>query len=101
MSCSSAHRADCICVSCVAQTLLRLAKQGPIMSDIDQFSVTVSRTNDGNTPRSVTIPAQRVTLGPDGILVIQGWDNSRSFSSGLWDGFEVKRLPSSVGADNA
>jgi hypothetical protein len=40
------------------------------MSDIDQFSVTVSRINEGmgNDPY-VTIPAQRVTLGPDGILV--------------------------------
>jgi len=72
------------------------------MSDIDLFSVTVSRTNEGmRDDPYVTISAQRVTLGPDGILVIQGWDNSRSFSSALWDGFEVKRLSSSVDADNA
>ena len=72
------------------------------MSDIDQFSVTVRRTNEGMSHDPyVTIPAQRVTLGPDEILVIQGRDNSRSFSSALWDGFEVKRLPSSVDADNA
>jgi hypothetical protein len=67
------------------------------MSDIDQFSVTINRTNEGmRDDRYVTISAKRVTLGPDGILVIQGWDNSRSFSSGLWDSFEVKRLPSKV-----
>jgi hypothetical protein len=72
------------------------------MSDIDQFSVTVSPINEGmGHDPYVTIPAQRVTLGPDGILVIQGWYNSRSFSFALWDGFEVKRLPSSVDADNA
>jgi hypothetical protein len=71
------------------------------MSDIDQFSVIVHRTNNemSHDPY-VTIPARRVTLGPDGILVIQGWDNSCSFSSALWDGFEVKRLPSSVDADD-
>jgi hypothetical protein len=70
------------------------------MSDTDQFFVTVSRTNEGmRDDPDVTIPARRVTLSPDGILVIQGWDNSRSFSSGLWDKFEVSRLPC-VGADN-
>ena len=70
------------------------------MSDSDQFFVTVSRTNEGmRDDPDVTIPARRVTLSPDGILIIQGWDNSRSFSSGLWDKFEVSRL-SCVRADN-
>jgi hypothetical protein len=72
------------------------------MSDIDQFSVTVSRINEGmRDDPNVTISARRVTLDPDGTLVIQGADNSRSFSSVLWASFEVKRLPSKVGGSDA
>jgi AMMECR1 domain-containing protein len=50
------------------------------MSDIDQFSVTINRTNEGmRDDPYVTISAKRVTLGPDGILVIQGWDKAVLF----------------------
>jgi len=65
--------------SLCCSNIVTLSKQGPIMTILISFP-SPSAVPMRNESRSLcNDTAQRVTLGPDGILVIQGWDNSRSF----------------------
>jgi hypothetical protein len=41
--------------------------------------------------------AHSLTVSPDGQLNIHGQYQSRSFSSGAWEGFEVKRIAAKRG----
>ena len=57
------------------------------------FTVTVRRTFDRtDADRTFTMSAHTLTLTPDGHLSIEGQYQSRAFSAGAWDAFEVKRL---------
>ena len=66
------------------------------MGNRDQFSVTISRINDG--PRDSpyeTVSAHRITLDPDGTLVVYGEIRGRTFSAGVWNSIEIRRLTGS------
>ncbi len=57
------------------------------------FKVTVSRINESMKDAPYEeLNAIGLELEPDGTLSIKCETGGRSFSSGLWDGFEVKRL---------
>jgi hypothetical protein len=63
------------------------------MGEADHFSVTVSRVNESaNVDPYITINGHSLTVSSDGSLHVVGQHGSRSFSAGLWDGFEVRRL---------
>ncbi len=59
------------------------------MGKPDLFSVTLSRINE----KMPTMNAYRVVADSDGTLVIEGSLESRAFSPGTWDGFELHHLP--------
>ena len=59
----------------------------------NQFTVTVRRVTDRiDADPHFTIAAHSLTISPDGHLNVHGQYQSRSFSPGAWDGFEVKRI---------
>jgi hypothetical protein len=63
------------------------------VDNIEWFSVSVSRINDGvHDPKSVTIVARHVTLEENGALVIWSEHSGNSFSASHWDTIEVKKL---------
>jgi hypothetical protein len=58
----------------------------------DIYTVTVSRINEGgNEAPFITLPAQTVTLHPDGSLSIQEGTGGRTYSAGSWNEVTVKR----------
>ncbi len=72
------------------------------MSNDHLYSVTVSRINEGmNNSPYFNMTAKRVTIDPNGSLSIEGVERGRTLSAGLWDGFEVTVIPSSVGGADA
>ena len=73
-------------------------KQEVSMGEVDHFSVTVSRVNESaNVDPYITINGHSLNVSLDGSLSIVGQHELRSFSAGLWDGFEVRRLLSRRG----
>ena len=57
------------------------------------FTVTVKRVAEStDIDPHFTMPAHSLTLSPDGHLSIEGQYQSRAFSRGAWDTFEVKRI---------
>ena len=61
------------------------------MADADHFTVTLRRVAESlDVDPHFTMPAHSLTLSPDGHLSIEGQYQSRSFSPGAWDSFEVK-----------
>ncbi|SDR63794.1 hypothetical protein SAMN05519103_09045 [Rhizobiales bacterium GAS113] len=71
-------------------------------SDSDQFSVTVRRINEGlHDQPCERLTAQSVTLAASGTLFVDGKIDGktyvRTFSPGLWDSFEVKRIRAEAG----
>jgi hypothetical protein len=66
------------------------------MRGIERFTVTVSQIE---LPRLAVLTAKGVTLDTNGNLIIQGEKDSRSFTSDLWEGFEVKRITSTAEDD--
>ena len=68
------------------------------MLGTNHFTVTVQRAFDRtDTDATFTMAAHTLTLTPDGHLSIEGQYQSRAFSSGAWDRFEVKRLAGTGG----
>jgi hypothetical protein len=68
------------------------------MADANHFTITVRRVPerlDHDPP--FTMPAHSLTVTPDGHLSIDGQYQSRAFSAGAWDGFEVKRISTKRG----
>src|SRR5262249_10352354 len=64
-----------------------------LMSNKDLYSVTFSRINESaNKAPYETLNAHTITVTSDGTLSIQGEQRGVALQSGLWDGFEVKRL---------
>jgi hypothetical protein len=60
---------------------------------LNHFSVTVRRVAQGtDVDPYFTMAGYSLTVSSDGHLRIEGQYQSRSFSPGTWDGFEVKRL---------
>lgn len=63
------------------------------MADMDHFTVTVRRAADSpDIDRRFTMPAHTLTVTADGHLNIEGQFQSRAFSHGAWEGFEVKLI---------
>jgi hypothetical protein len=63
------------------------------MAKADQFVVKVSRINEAPHENACeTFSAYSVEVTEDGSLSIRGQDVGRFLTTGLWDGFEVKRL---------
>ena len=63
------------------------------MLDANHFSVTVRRAVERtDIDPALTMPAHSLTVGPEGHLNIHGQFQSRSFSPGAWEAFEVKRI---------
>jgi hypothetical protein len=57
-----------------------------------RFTITVSRINESaNKAPYETMAAESVVMSEDGTLTIKGDGRSHSFTSGTYDGFEVKR----------
>jgi hypothetical protein len=70
-----------------------LKDNGGYMAAKNHLSITVSRINEG--PRDepyVTFEAHTVTVDSAGNLSITTESGGRSYTAGLWDGFEVKRI---------
>ncbi len=66
--------------------------------EVDHFSVTVSRVNESaNVDPYISISGHSLTVSSDGTLSVVGQHGGRSFSGGLWDGFEVRRVLSRRG----
>jgi hypothetical protein len=59
------------------------------MSKPDLFSIALIRINE----RMLTMNAYRVVADSDGTLVVEGSLESRAFSPGTWDGFELHHIP--------
>lgn len=63
------------------------------MLDANHVTVTVRRVVERTDINpSLTIPAHSLTVSPEGHLNINGQFQSRSFSPGAWEWFEVKRI---------
>lgn len=63
------------------------------MRDLNHFSVTIRRVGTGiDAEPRLTMHAHTLVLSQDGDLRIEGHYETRSFSPGAWDGFEVRRL---------
>ena len=63
------------------------------MGKPDLFSITLSRIDESMpTPPYHTTNAYRVVADSDGTLVVEGSLESRAFSPGTWDGFELHHL---------
>ncbi|SEE75896.1 hypothetical protein SAMN05444161_7041 [Rhizobiales bacterium GAS191] len=72
------------------------------MGDNDEFSVTVSCTNEGShDPSHEHLTARSVNLSASGTLLVDGKTDGkvyvRTFHPGLWDSFEVKRISAKAG----
>ena len=66
--------------------------------DANHFIVTLRRVVDRtDVDPNFTMPAQSLTVSPEGQLNIHGQYQSRSFSSGAWEEFEVKRIAAKRG----
>jgi hypothetical protein len=62
------------------------------MADANHFTVTVKRVAEStDVDPHFAMPAHSLTVSPDGHLNIHGQYQSRAFSHGAWDSFEVKR----------
>ena len=72
---------------------MALKSRGKEVGGLNPFSVTVRRVGQGtDVDPHFTMAGYGLTVSPDGDLAIEGQYQSRSFSPGTWDGFEVKRL---------
>ena len=66
--------------------------------DANHFIATVRRVGDHtDVDPHFTMPAHSLTVSPEGQLNIHGQYQSRSFSSGAWEEFEVKRIAAKRG----
>jgi hypothetical protein len=63
------------------------------VSGEEPYSVTVHRIAEGprDDPEFVTM-AVAITLHPNGNLEVKGHSGTRTFSAGLWNGIEVRRV---------
>src|SRR5436305_12526721 len=76
--------------------------RSPTIVDANHYIVTIQRVVDGtDLDPNFTMPAHRLTVSPDGQLNIHGQYQSRSFSSGAWDGFEVKRIAANAFSESS
>ena len=63
------------------------------VGELNHFSVTVRRVAQSmDVDPYFTMAGYSLTVSADGHLTIEGQYQSRAFSPGAWDGFEVKRL---------
>jgi hypothetical protein len=64
-----------------------------MMLDANHVTITVRRVVERtDTNPTLTMPAHSLTVSPEGHLSINGQFQSRSFSPGTWEAFEVKRI---------
>ena len=63
------------------------------MADANYFIVTIRRAVDRtDIDPTITMAAHTLALTPEGHLSIEAEYQSRTFSAGAWEGFEVKRI---------
>jgi hypothetical protein len=70
-----------------------LKSGGKEVGGLNHFSVTVRRVAQStDVDPHFTMAGYSLTVSSDGHIKIEGQYQSRSFSPGTWDAFEVKRL---------